>query len=138
MLGAIAAEVAQRSEVHVLGNLCERQALVVEVFLQDGHGGAVDEAADAVPCHALDGGGEVLGRDVEALGIVAHIALGSTDTCGEECHELLDNVGCAVGVQVCCVWLCMRIEDVIHHCKTEASHEFAVELVVLVVHSRGC
>ena len=47
VLGAVAAEVAQRGEVHPVGYLRERQAFVVEVFLQDGHRGAVDEAADA-------------------------------------------------------------------------------------------
>ena len=47
VLGAVAAEVAQRGEVHPVGYLRERQALVVEVFLQDGHRSAVDEAADA-------------------------------------------------------------------------------------------
>ena len=29
----------------------------------------------------------------------------------------------------------MCIEYVVHHCETEASHQFAVELVVLVIHS---
>ena len=81
MLGAVAAEVAQGGEVHAVGNLGERETLVVKVFLQDGYGGAVDETADTVPCHALDGGGEVFGRDVEPLGIVSHLALRAADAC---------------------------------------------------------
>ncbi len=64
MLGAVAAEVAQRGEVHPVGYLRERQALVVEVFLQDGHRGTVDEAAYAVAGDAFDGGGEVFRRDI--------------------------------------------------------------------------
>ena len=44
MLGAVAAEIGERGEVHPVGYLRERQAFVVEVFLQDGHRGAVDEA----------------------------------------------------------------------------------------------
>ena len=59
VLGAVAAEIGERGEVHPVGYLRERQVLVVEVFLQDGNRGAVDEAADAVSGDALDGGGEV-------------------------------------------------------------------------------
>ena len=135
VLGAVAAEVAQGGEVHAVGNLGEREALVVEVFLQDGHGGAVDEAADAVPRHALDGGGEVLGRDVEALGIVAHVALGAADACREHIRQLTDDVGGAVAVGVGGLAPCMELEDVVYHCQAEAPHHFAVEEQVAVVKS---
>ena len=57
MLGAVAAEIGERGEVHAVGNLRERQAFVVEIFLQDGHRVAVDEAANAVAGDTLDGGG---------------------------------------------------------------------------------
>ena len=60
VLGAVAAEITQRGEVHLVGNLRERQLLVVEVFLQDGHRVAVDETTDAVSCDSLNCGGEVL------------------------------------------------------------------------------
>lgn len=61
VLGAVAAEVAQRGEVHPLGYLRERQVFVVEVFFQDGHRGTVDETAYALAGDTLDSGGEVLG-----------------------------------------------------------------------------
>ncbi len=56
MLGAVAAEVGQRGEVHQLGNLAEGQALIGEIIFYDGYGVAVDVAADAVPRHPFDCG----------------------------------------------------------------------------------
>ena len=100
VLGAVAAEVGERGEIHAVGYLCERQAFVVKVFLQDGHRGAVDEAADAVAGDALDGGGEVLGRYIQALGIVADVALGAADAGGEQVGQLADDIGGAVAVGV--------------------------------------
>ena len=59
VLGAVAAEVAQRCEVHAVGYLREREPLIIEIFFQDGYRVAVDEAADAVAGDAFDRGGEV-------------------------------------------------------------------------------
>ncbi|MBP5328086.1 MAG: hypothetical protein J6Y98_09290 [Bacteroidales bacterium] len=59
VFGAVAAEVGEECEVHTLGCLRERQVLIIEVYLQDWHCGAVNEDADAVACEALDGGREV-------------------------------------------------------------------------------
>ena len=56
VLGAVAAEVAQGGEIHVLGDLGERQAFVIQEVFQDGDGVAVDVGGDAVAGHALDGG----------------------------------------------------------------------------------
>ena len=133
VLGAVAAEVAQRGEIHAVGYLRERQALVVEVFLQDGHRGAVDEAADAVTCDALDGGGEVLRRYVKPLGIVAHVALGAADAGGEQVGQLADDDGGAVAVGVGGVAPGVELEDVVHHRQAEAPHHLAVEEQVAVV-----
>ncbi len=60
MFGAITTEVTQRSEVHAVGNLGEREALVIQKAFQDGHSGTVDVATDAVACYAFDRGREVL------------------------------------------------------------------------------
>ena len=133
MLGAVAAEVAQRGEVHAVGYLRERQALVVEVFFQDGHRGAVDEAADAVAGDALDGGGEIFGRYVEPLGIVTHVALGAADACGEQVGQLADDDGGAVAVGVGGVAAGVELDNVVHHRQAEASHHLAVEEQVAVV-----
>ena len=133
VLGAVAAEIAQRGEVHPVGYLRERQAFVVEVFLQDGDRGAVDEAADAVTGDAFYGGGEVLGRYVEALGIVADVALGAADACGEQVGQLADDDGGAVAVGVGGVAAGVELEDVVHHRQAEASHHLAVEEQVAVV-----
>ena len=64
VLGAVAAEIAQRGEVHAVGDLGEREALVIQKAFQDGYSGTVDVTADAVARHAFDCGGEVLRRDV--------------------------------------------------------------------------
>ena len=53
MLGAVTAEIGKRGEVHTVGYLRERQALVVKILFQDGHRVAVDETADAVPVTRL-------------------------------------------------------------------------------------
>ena len=98
VLGAVAAEVGERREVHAVGYLRERQAFIVEVALYDRHRVACYVDADAVTRDALDGGGEVLGRHVQPIGIVSHLALGAADAGGEELHELLDNVGRALAV----------------------------------------
>ena len=133
VLGAVAAEIAQRGEVHPVGYLRERQALVVEVFLQDGHRGAVDEAADAVAGDALDGGGEVLGRYIQSLGIVADVALRAADAGGEQVGQLADDNGGAVAVGVGGVAPGVELEDVVHHRQAEAPHHLAVEEQVAVV-----
>ncbi len=52
------------------------------VLLRDGYGGMVDEAAGAVTGDALNGGGKVLGRYIQPLGIVAHVALCAADAGG--------------------------------------------------------
>ena len=83
VLGAVAAEIAQRGEVHAVGDLGEREALVIQKAFQDGHGGTVDITADTMAGHAFDRGGEIFRRDVQPLGIVAHLALGATDAGGE-------------------------------------------------------
>ena len=133
MLGAVAAEVGEGGEIHAVGYLRQREALVVEVFLQDGYGGAVDETADAVPGHALDGGGEVLGRDIEALGKVTHLALRAADACREQVRQLTDDVGRAVAVSVSGLAPGMELEDVVYHGQAEAPHHFAVEQQMAVV-----
>ena len=115
MLGAVAAEIAQRGEVHTVSDLGEREALVVQKAFQDGHGGTVDVTADAVARHAFDRGGEVFRRDVQPLGIVAHLALGATDAGVEQVGQLTDDVGGAVAVSVGGLALGMRLEDVVHH-----------------------
>ena len=133
MLGAVAAEIAQRGEVHAVGNLGERQALVVQKAFQDGHSGAVDITADAVACHAFDRGGEVFRRDVQPPGIVAHLALGATDASGEQVGQLTDDVGGAVAMGVSGLTASVDLEDVVHHRQAEAPHHLAVKEQVAVV-----
>ena len=133
VLGAIAAEIAQRGEVHPVGYLRERQALVVEVFLQDGHRRAVYEAAHAVARDALDGGREVFRRYVETLSIVADVAFRAADAGGEQVGQLTDDVGGAVAVGVGGVAAGVELEDVVHHRQAEAPHHLAVEKQVAVV-----
>ncbi len=65
--------------------------------------------------HALDGGGEILRRYVQSLGIVTHLALSAADVRREQIHQLLDDIGRAVGVSVGSVALGVRLEDVVHH-----------------------
>lgn len=133
VLGAVAAEVGERGEIHPVGYLRERQALIVEVFLQYGHCGAVDEAADAVAGDALDGGGEVFRRYVEPFGIVADVALRAADACGKQVGQLTDDVGGAVAVGVGGVAARVELEDVVHHRQAEAPHHLAVEEQVAVI-----
>ena len=84
-------------------------------------------------CDALDGGGEIFGRYVEPLGVVADIALGAADACGEQVGELPDDDGGAVAVGVGGVAPSVELEDVVHHRQAEASHHLAVEEQVAVV-----
>ena len=135
MLLAVAAEVAQRVEVHLVGYLGERQALVVEFLCQYRHRGAVDETAHAVARDALDGGREVLGRHMQPLGKVAHLALGAADAGVEQRQELLDDVGRAVAVGLGGVALGVGFEDVVHHRQAEAPHQLAVEELLAVLHA---
>ena len=133
MLGAVAAEITQRGEVHAVGDLGEREALVVQKAFHNRHGGAVDITADAVARHAFDRGGEVFRRDVQPLGIVAHLALGATDAGGEQVGQLTDDVGGAVAMGVGGLTASVELEDVIHHRQAEAPHHLTVEEQVAVV-----
>lgn len=135
VLRAVAAEIAQGGEIHQLRYLGERQAFVIQIFLYDGYGGAVDVTADTVTRHALDGGGEILRRDVQPVGIIANLALGAADARGEQVHQVLDDNGRTVAVHVGSIALGMRLEDVVHHCEAEAPHQLAVEHQVAVVHA---
>ena len=135
VLGAVAAEVAQRAEVHLVGNLRERKTLVVEIFLQDRHRVAVDEAADAVAGDSLDGGGKVLRRHVQPPCIVAHFAFGAADTGGEQVGQLPDDIGGAVAVGIGGLAAGVKLEDVVYHRQAEAPHHLAVEEQVAVVHA---
>ena len=127
VLGAITAEIAQRGEVHAVGYLGERQALVIQKAFQDGHGGTVDVTADTMARHAFDRGGEVFRRDIQSLGIVTHLALGATDASGEQVGQLTDDVGGAVAVGVGGITLGVRLEDVVHHRQAKTPHQFVVE-----------
>ena len=100
VLGAVAAEITQRGEVHAVGDLGERQAFIVQKAFQDGHSGTVDVTADAVARHAFDRGGEVFRRDVQPLGIVAYLTFGATDAGGKQVGQLTDDVGGAVTMGV--------------------------------------
>ena len=135
MLGAVAAEIAQRCEVHAVGDLRERQTIIIKIFFQDRHRMAVDETADAVAGDALDGGGEVLRRHMQPLGVVAHLALGAADARREQVHQLLDDIGRAVAVRIYGLAQRVRLEDVVHHRQAEASHQLAVEQQLAVVHA---
>ena len=59
VLGAVAAEIAQRCEVHAVGDLRKRKPFVIEIFFQDRHRVAVDKAADTVAGDAFYRGGKV-------------------------------------------------------------------------------
>ena len=135
VLGAVAAEIAQRGEVHAVGDLGEREALIIQKTFQDGHGGTIDITADAVARHAFDCGGEVLRRDVQPLGIVAYFTLGATDAGGEQVGQLTDDIGRSVAMDVGGITLCMRLEDVIHHRQAETSHQFVIEQQMTVAHA---
>jgi hypothetical protein len=56
MLGAVAAEVRERREVHLVGYLSERQPFIVQIVFHYRYGVAVDVRGDTVACHTLDGG----------------------------------------------------------------------------------
>lgn len=133
MLSAVAAEITQRGEVHAVGDLGEREALVIQKAFQDGYSGTVDVTADAVARHAFDRGGEVFRRDVQPLGIVAHLALGAADASGEQVGQLTDDVGGAVAMGVGGLTASMELEDVVHHRQAEAPHHLTVEEQVAVV-----
>lgn len=96
---------------------------------------AVDKAADTVAGDTLDGGGEVLRRHVQSLGIVAHLALGAADAGGEQVGQLSDDIGGAVAVGVGGLALRVRLEDVVYHRQAEAAHQLTVEQQVAVVHA---
>ena len=89
---AVTAEVAQRGEIHAVGNLRERQSLVFKIIFQYWHSGTVYIRCDAVPCQSFYGGREVLGRHVQALGIVVNAALGAANSSRQQFHERLHNV----------------------------------------------
>ena len=115
MFGAISTEITQRGKVHAVGDLGERQALVVQKAFQDGHCGTVDVTADTMASHAFDRGREIFRRDVQPLGIVAYLALGATDAGGEQVGQLTDDIGRSVAVGIGGITLCVRLEDVVHH-----------------------
>ena len=135
MLGAVATEIGERGEVHAFGDLGERQAFVSQIVFEYGNGVAVDVGGDTMACHAFDGGRKIFGRNIQSLCIVTHITLRSADAGSKQSHQLLHDVGGAVGMGVCGITLGMNLEDVVHHCKTQAAHQFAIELHVAITHT---
>ena len=115
VLGAVAAEVTQRGEIHAVSYLRERQAVVIQKIFQYGDGVAVDVGGDAMASNPLDGGSEVFGGYVQSLGVVADIALGAANAGGKKRHQLLHDIGCALGMRVGGLALCMGLKDIIHH-----------------------
>ena len=85
--------------------------------------------------HTLDSCRKILWRYIQSLSIVTHITLRSADARGKQSHQLFYDVGCAVGMGVCCITLGMGLEDVVHHRQAEAAHQFAIELYMAVVHA---
>ena len=85
--------------------------------------------------HTLDGGGEVFGRNVQTLGIIAHIAFCAADASRKQCHELFHDIGRTVAMGVGGIALGMRLEDVVHHRQAETTHQFSVEEQVAIVHA---
>jgi len=133
VLGAITTEVTQRGEIHAVGDLCEREAFIVQKAFQDRHGGTVDVTADTMASHAFDRSGEVFRRDVQPLGVIAHFALGAADAGGEQVGQLTDDVGGAVAVGIGGLTASMDLEDVVHHRQAETPHHLAVKEQVAVV-----
>ena len=84
-------------------------------------------------CHAFDRGREVFRRDVQPLGIVTHLALGTTDASGEQVGQLTDDVGGAVAMGVGDLTTSVELENVVHHRQAEAPHHLSVEEQVSVV-----
>ena len=64
--------------------------------------------------------------------MVAERYLGDTF---KQSHQLFYDVGCAVSMRICGFPLGMSLEDVVHHRKAEAAHQFAIELYMAVVHT---
>ena len=134
MFAAVAAEVGERGEIHAVGDLGERQTLVVQIPFQYRYGVAVDEGGDAVTRDPLDGGGEIFRRHVEAPGIVAHVAFGAADARSQQLQQSLHNPGRAVGVATGGFASGVSLEDVINQREAEAAHQFAMEGHAAVVH----
>ena len=91
VLGAVAAEVAQGSEIHEVGNLCQGQAGIVQVFLQDGDGVTVDVGHDTAAGHPLDCGRQVFLAHMELAGIPAHFPMGAGSPFGQEAHQFAND-----------------------------------------------
>lgn len=86
-------------------------------------------------CYTFDGGREIFGRYVQPLGIVAHITFRSAYSSCKQSHQLLNDVGCAVSMDICGITLGMGFEDVVHHRQTETAHQSAIKLQLAVVHA---
>ena len=68
---------------------------------------------------------------MQAFGIVGDGAFGACGSGSEQIHELAHDVGGTVGLGVGGVALSVCLEDVVHHGKAKASHEFAIEKEVV-------
>ncbi len=61
VLCAVSAEVAQRSKIHMISYLGERQAFVIQIAFQYRDGVAVYKRCDTVPGYSFNCSGEVFG-----------------------------------------------------------------------------
>ena len=85
--------------------------------------------------HTLDGCREVFGRDIQALGLEAHIALRPADARGKQGHELLHDIGRAVSMRFGRFVLGMRLKNVVHHRQTKTAHQLTMELQMALTHT---
>lgn len=110
----IAGEIGRRGEAEHVGDLNKREVLVAQESGDVEHGVTVDPEVGTIATYTFCHLGEILRRDAELGGIVAHLAVGAVVTAIEHRHELPHDlsivtahrrVAIEVGVEV------ERIED---------------------------
>ena len=69
MLGAVAAEIRKRREIHQFGYLGERQTFVIQIVFYYRYCMPVYERCDTVPGYSFNCSGEVFGRYVKPVGV---------------------------------------------------------------------
>ena len=138
VLGAIAAEIGQGTEVHGVGNLRQREAAVVEVVLENRDGVAVDERENVGARRAFHDFGKVFGRHVQLPGVIFHGALRAASAGRKQADEFLNHVASAVGAVLCLVSAGMDGEQVVHHQAADAAdHLLKKEVGAGLFHAVG-
>lgn len=134
---AVAVKIAERTEIHAVGNLSDSHVGILDELPQECRGGAVDVVADACAGDATDSVAKIFYRDVELVGIPRGLAVGQWLPFAHHGNEMGDDIACTGGLLSNAVTAGMDVKDVINHRAQQAPYHLAIKKMIGIAESVG-